>query len=274
MYAKFRIKKRSKEILENIGLLDLAKNIYNLRHGFRHLICIYMSKKRSIGYCDKRFLELKKYKNKHFNNRCFIVCTGPSLTLDDVNMLKNEYTFGVNSVIKLFNQTDWRPTYYFVEDPEVYVKLEKEIKKWDIKRRFTSDLLISELNISFPFITYPLDLLNHANLKKSHKLMFSNDAYSIVYHGDTVTFSVLQIAVYMGFKEIYLIGCDCNYSGNSYHFVDYGLPVERSPEGDMIAAYKVAKEYAENHDIKIYNATRGGKLEVFERVDFDSLFQK
>ena len=36
--------------------------------------------------------------------------------------------------------------------------------------------------------------------------------------------------------------------------------------------YMCAKEYAERHEIKIYNATRGGKLEVFERVDFDSLF--
>ena len=38
------------------------------------------------------------------------------------------------------------------------------------------------------------------------------------------------------------------------------------------SAYEVAKENAEKKGIKIYNATRGGKLEVFERVDFDSLF--
>ena len=37
-------------------------------------------------------------------------------------------------------------------------------------------------------------------------------------------------------------------------------------------AYKIAKKYAETHGIKIYNATRGGEMEVFERVDFDSLF--
>ncbi len=42
----------------------------------------------------------------------------------------------------------------------------------------------------------------------------------------------------------------------------------------MLAAYTEAKRYADTHGIKIYNATRGGKLEVFERVDFDSLFDK
>lgn len=37
--------------------------------------------------------------------------------------------------------------------------------------------------------------------------------------------------------------------------------------------YQAARRYAETHGIKIYNATRGGELEVFERVDFDSLFR-
>ena len=39
-------------------------------------------------------------------------------------------------------------------------------------------------------------------------------------------------------------------------------------------AFQSAKLYAENHGIKIYNATRGGKLEIFERADFDLLMNK
>ena len=42
----------------------------------------------------------------------------------------------------------------------------------------------------------------------------------------------------------------------------------------MVLAYKSAKKYADSHGIRIYNATRGGKLEVFERIDFDSLFEQ
>ena len=42
----------------------------------------------------------------------------------------------------------------------------------------------------------------------------------------------------------------------------------------MIDAYKVAKQYADDHNIKIYNATRGGKLEVFERVDLDDILMQ
>lgn len=44
-------------------------------------------------------------------------------------------------------------------------------------------------------------------------------------------------------------------------------------EDRMILAYESAKKYVDSHNISIYNATRGGMLEVFERVDFDSLFE-
>ncbi|MBQ4379398.1 MAG: hypothetical protein II821_09430 [Treponema sp.] len=37
-------------------------------------------------------------------------------------------------------------------------------------------------------------------------------------------------------------------------------------------AFFAAKRYADEHGVRILNATRGGKIEVFERVDFDSLF--
>ncbi len=40
----------------------------------------------------------------------------------------------------------------------------------------------------------------------------------------------------------------------------------------MIYAFNVAKEYADQNGVKIYNATRGGMLESFERIDLDSLF--
>ena len=79
----------------------------------------------------------------------------------------------------------------------------------------------------------------------------------------------------MGFKEIYLIGADCNYSDNKskHHFIDYGHydSTYKSAGTRMIYAYKVAKKYADKNNIKIYNATRGGMLEVFPRVNLDEL---
>ena len=84
----------------------------------------------------------------------------------------------------------------------------------------------------------------------------------------------------MGISEIYLLGVDCNYitnGSNQDHFCDNYIQkgkehIPANVDG-MRTAYQVAKQYAEENNIKIYNATRGGKLEIFERVDFDSLFQ-
>ena len=85
----------------------------------------------------------------------------------------------------------------------------------------------------------------------------------------------------MGFKEIYLIGVDCNYSpGNSVitqeSYFDPRLYNSKrayaAPEVDTnLQAYARAKEVCEHRGIKIYNATRGGKLEIFERADIDNV---
>jgi hypothetical protein len=82
----------------------------------------------------------------------------------------------------------------------------------------------------------------------------------------------------MGFSEIYLLGADCDYKkmgtvGN--HFYKQEVKDGNPFINELVfAAYECAKQYADEHGIKIYNATRGGKLEVFERVDFDTLFKK
>ena len=79
----------------------------------------------------------------------------------------------------------------------------------------------------------------------------------------------------MGFKEIYLLGVDCNYKGKLHFYNSDKLEKKmiNHNEDGMIKCYRSAKKYADEHGIKIFNATRGGALEVFPRVDFDSLFE-
>ena len=80
----------------------------------------------------------------------------------------------------------------------------------------------------------------------------------------------------MGFTEIYLLGVDCNYLMNSRnnHFVEDEKEDKEDHKVDsMLLNYKSAKNYADANGIKIFNATRGGALEVFERVNFDQLFR-
>ena len=99
----------------------------------------------------------------------------------------------------------------------------------------------------------------------------------------TVTYSAIQLAAYMGFKAIYLIGCDCNYSAdNTVKKESYpdprmfdekatGMPPNISYQ---FMAYEVGRQECEKKGITIYNATRGGMLEVFERVSLDEVLKK
>ena len=100
----------------------------------------------------------------------------------------------------------------------------------------------------------------------------------------------MQLAAYMGFSEIYLLGVDHNYSieidsdGNiikndesvknyfdeaKVSINDINLP----KVVEMTRAYLSAERYSRDHGFRIFNATRGGKLEMFERVNFDVIVE-
>ncbi|MFK9089940.1 6-hydroxymethylpterin diphosphokinase MptE-like protein [Bacillus salipaludis] len=220
---------------------------------------------------------LKTLKNKHKGERCFIVATGPSLTIEDLEKLRNEVTFSMNSICLAFNETDWRPTYYGIQDIGVFNKFEQDIKNLDVDCKFIADVISKHINISDDYFIYPLNLLNHSVFHQKYNTKFSKDVFAEVFDGYTITYSLIQIAVYMGFEEIYLLGTDCNYSSNmNHHFKNYDhVDPSFLLAGDrMISAYKEARKYADCNKIKIYNATRGGMLEVFERVDFDVLISE
>ena len=111
---------------------------------------------------------------------------------------------------------------------------------------------------------------------------FATDITQGIYGGRTVTYSMLQVAAYMGFKNIYLLGVDFSWGEDKkgthfYNDEDESTELrvkEATKYKDEIEhAYVSAKRYADNNNIRIVNATRGGKLEVFERVNFDELFE-
>lgn len=226
---------------------------------------------------NSRYLKLKQFKNIHKGERCFIVATGPSLLNSDLDKLKNEITFSMNSIFLAFEETDWRPTYYGIQFTDLFKKYKNKIDYLDVRFKFIANVISKKFDVSDDYYIYPLDLLNHNMKHKRFHTKFSDDAYAVIYDGYTITYSLIQLAVYMGFNEIYLIGVDCNYSKDKInHFKDYNLVDSNytSTNEKMISAYNVAKEYVDCHNIKIFNATRGGMLEVFERVDLDVVLEK
>lgn len=107
---------------------------------------------------------------------------------------------------------------------------------------------------------------------------FSSDIEKEVYWGYTCAYSMMQIIAYLGFKEVYLLGMDCIYAPNTVNYCDWrdDRQIKQGNFGGgtvvgFIKAWEQVKEYADQNNIKVYNATRGGMLEVFERVDLDLL---
>ncbi len=269
---KIREQLKKNVIVHQVGIA-LNDLYYNVILYFFASIGMFIRKNALVEF--KSYRKIKDFKAKYKNERCFIVATGPSLTFEDLEKLKDEKTFGMNSLVKILNQTQWKPTYYGIQDVKVYEKLEHDILNSNLNTVFIGNIIAN--SYQFPDgIVYPLHFLNHRyGATQTYNTKFSGDAYSIVYDGYSITYSLLQIAVYMGFNEIYLLGCDCNYSDDKakQHFVESGHydPAYKTAGERMIAAYEVAKEYADKRGIKIYNATRGGMLEVFQRVDLDEV---
>ncbi len=247
--------------------------------------------------------KIKEYKDKHKGKRCFIIGNGPSLKLEDLEDLKGEITFACNSIYALFEHTSWRPDYYCVWDE--YACKEMLSKREDMERLLSNchAFFTSIMSEGFQYRNYQnMDNLYFVKPETEKDLktglpLFSHDCSMQVYISGTVAYMMLQLAAYMGFNAIYLLGIDCSYSiernmdgsitrndiSNYNDLIQIESGKEKAaleaaglfPEVDMmINGYKSAKQYADLHGIKIYNATRGGKLEVFERVNFDSLISK
>ncbi len=262
------------ENLKNIECYTLFHVLYNSECNLNNFFEYEINKNAFKNYKEKLNL-----KDKYQNNRCFIIGNGPSLEINDLNKLKNEKTFAANRIYLTFDNTDWRPTFYFINDFKLYYLDYDIIKKLDLSFKFVPlNSTIACGKVDDDIIYY------HRNGLGEHNTDFSFDVSEVVYANSTVTSAMLQFAVYMGFKEIYLLGIDNNYSGNTgssgNHFdnrYENGIskmskiPVKCNTDR-MTITYETAKKAAESVGVKIYNATRGGALEVFERVDFDSLF--
>lgn len=237
--------------------------------------------------CFAEGRQLKKLKNIHQGKRCVIVGNGPSLCASDLDVLKKngEITFAFNRVYHIFDQTDWRPMYYVSQDQKMLAGCSREVEKLTAEIKFIPAEMewYDDIHIrgAQPFHIVNRDIDEYPD--------FSEDIAKCIVNSKTVVYTAIQIAVYMGIREIYLIGVDHHFhtsindkgeiivdpTAKDYFCEGYNADKDQLyiPNTDKSTlTFIAAKRYADAHGIRIYNATRGGKLEVFPRVDFDSLF--
>ncbi len=225
---------------------------------------------------------IQEFKNIHEGRRCFIVANGPSLKSTDLTLLANEITFGMNRIYLFFDQIDFRPTYYVTMNELILEQFSGDIGKLPLPM-FLNWNRRSFFNVKNPHIVF----------LKSRMVIndfFQPELTRPMVVGGSVTFASLQLAYYMGFQEVILVGLDHNY-------VEKGTPNKMEirttehdqshfhpqyfPKGskwqlpDLLRSevdFNLARKAFELDGRRIYDATIGGKCDVFEKVDFSSLF--
>ncbi len=266
----------------------LVKKLWSIKAGQPGLRYLFAS---AFFPLTKNERKLRAFKDWHAGERCFIIGNGPSLNKLDLKKLQHETTFGVNAIYTNYEKMGFYPTYYVVEDVFVAEDRRDEINAYKHSTKFFGNYL--RYCLTPDEATTLLDVIvNYREYKNFPH--FSTNALKQVYVGGTVTYLCLQLAFYMGFSEVYLIGLDHSYSipksaltskdgsailstaddPNHFDPAYFGKGKRwHDPNLDrMEKALKKAGATFELHGKKIYNATAGGKLEVFERVEFDSLF--
>lgn len=252
--------------------------IYKVLHGI-NLFRIRTRQRVTLLLFDKWYYDtpfpdqIRKYKGIHEGERCFIIGNGPSLTVSDLEKINKEITFSCNKIYEYSNSSYWKPYYYVVDDTG-YVKNDYEnIINVASKAKFIG--IEYDKKLAKPYLNSNVIILRKKTLLDGMLPRWSIDVDNYIGSGHTVTFLMVQLAIYMGFKEIYFLGQDCSTLPDKTHF--YNSEKNDMSDNDLnnfIYAFYSIKKLAEESGVKVYNATRGGKLEVFERIDLEKFLEE
>jgi len=220
-------------------------------------------------------------KDIHRGERCFIIGNGPSLKNTDLSKLKNECTFGMNRIYLLFPELGFTTTYFASINDLVIEQCAEDIAAlpmpkfiaWHSNRhfqRFPDDMV-------FLYTTYTGP-------------QFAYDMTRRIWEGATVTNIALQLAFYMGFEQVILIGVDHNFANkgeanktivsdgdDSNHFdpryFGKGFRWQLPDLDTSEIGYKMARKAYEKSGRQVLDATIDGKLTIFPKVDYETLFE-
>lgn len=201
-----------------------------------------------------------------------IIGNGPSLRDIDLSLLRDEYTFGLNRIYLMFDELGFETTFHVA-----------------VNRYVVEQCIDDFRNIKSPLFTTALNrplldgATNTAYLYSIVGPWFSSDATRGVCEGCTVTYVAMQLAYYMGFSEVVLVGVDHRFavSGAPNQLVEstgpdashfdpryfakgfkWQLPDLENSE----AAYTLARKAFEADGRRIVDATVDGALTVFPKV--------
>lgn len=226
--------------------------------------------------------DLRGFANSHLGQRCFIIGNGPSLRQTDLMRLQGEVTFGLNRIYLLFDELGFATTYYVAVNTLVIEQSAEEIRRLTMPKFLTwrsRNWTAEDPKVVFLDADY------------TGEETFTKDLTDRVFEGGTVTYVALQLAYYMGFAEVILVGVDHRYvttgpanltvesqAADPNHFhPDYFGKGFRWQLPDLPAserAFRLARQTFEQDGRRVLDATIGGMLTVFPKATYTDLFRR
>jgi len=247
-----------------------------------------------------QFSENRGLRGRHAGRRCFILCTGPSVKAQNLRRLAGELVISVSNAYLHPDCQSFDPAYHCVPHITFGAFTEDDAVRW--LRAMDEHLGQAEVVLSH----------EQRKLVEAHRLFERRRVHYLYMDGgvshpatepfpdlagrvprpQSVPIMALMVALYAGCNEIYLLGTDHDYflSGKYTHFYVKGLTSGKDPSADeagrvlisrydqfheltaLWRQYRWLKSCSAGTGVKIYNATAGGALDEFERVDFADMY--
>jgi uncharacterized Rossmann fold enzyme len=218
-------------------------------------------------------------KDRHSGERVVLVANGPSLNRMDLRFLRHEHVIGLNKIYLGFKRFRFYPRYYVAVNAKVIEQAAEEITRLNCVKFISArgrDLIPENA------LTYHIETQNPPE-------RFCKDISCGVHEGWTVTYVALQLAYFMGFSEVVIIGMDhrFEYTGKPNeakvingddlnHFCPGYFGAGQSWDNpDLVnseESYRIAKEEYEKVGRRIVDATVDGACDIFEKKDYRKIF--
>jgi hypothetical protein len=246
----------------------------------------------------------RQYKNRHIKERCFILATGPSIATQDISKLKDELCISVGSFYLHKDFQLIKPKYHVDAAHHAPYKFQEiEILFSEYEKYFKNEVTVFLGHTRYEFSYYNYLLKNQKEFEFEVRFIDYSSGFQLneqnfnskqvwditgsLYSSRTVVYCAIQLAAYMGVKDIYLLGCDQDYLirylgggfENNHCYSDKQAPISTvEAEGDVSLEgwfeeyyfrwkqYRLMQDYLNGRGGCIYNATEGGMLDVFPRV--------